>query len=213
MKWSETVTAREYAYDSLYAARADYILWDDAPSRLAQLLVKCLPGGRVLDAGCGDGVNSVFLESKGFRVVGVDASELALKGLFARFSRAQVVPHGVYRIQDLCDGPVRGEYDALLSCGLLHCLPEATRIGIHQAIQAQVRHGGYAFFSCLTEGISLPPDHGTPGVRLVHLDEINTLFADWQVFYCERGVIEDEHLPVVGKHTHSIIWLAARKQK
>jgi 2-polyprenyl-3-methyl-5-hydroxy-6-metoxy-1,4-benzoquinol methylase len=43
--------------------------------------LSCLKAGSVLDIACGDGRNSIFLAEKGFKVTGMDFSEIALDRL------------------------------------------------------------------------------------------------------------------------------------
>ena len=49
------------------------------PTSLVAEYVDALPSGRVLDVACGGGRNAIFLAERGFEVVGVDVSEVALE--------------------------------------------------------------------------------------------------------------------------------------
>ena len=196
-------------YDSLYAARHDNILWGERPGRLVSRIHKYDPGTRVLDAGCGDGKNALFLESEGFEVTGIDSSQIALNGLVNRFRRAGRRPTGVYQVGDVCEFQgMRGEYDMIVSYGLFHCLAPETRIETHLRLQQLVRVGGIVLLTCLLDSKALPEEHGTPDVVLVQGLEIARLFDEWALDYLETGEISEDHLPVIGSHTHSAIWLA-----
>ncbi len=198
-------------YEKLYAAAPDHIAWGEKPGRLVARIGEYVkPGGKVLDIGCGDGKNALFLEQHGFSVVGYDASPHAIQGLHTRFARAGVVPRGTYEVLDIEHDPILGSFDALVSYGLFHCLSKARRFEEHRQLQRLVRRDeGYMFFTCLTDRIPLPEEHGRSELELATEGEIRELFAMWNVVYREEGVIRESHLPLVGEHEHSAVWIIA----
>ncbi|HLC90551.1 MAG TPA: class I SAM-dependent methyltransferase [Candidatus Nanoarchaeia archaeon] len=200
------------SYDHLYAAREDNILWGEQPGRLVKRIGEFLAGGRVLDAGCGDGKNALFLEQEGFEVVGFDQSPFALQGLRERFKRAGKEPKGNYNQCDDLPGFMREEFDALVSYGLFHCLPQYQRVEVHRQLQSSVRPKGYILFTTLTDKIPLPDSHGTEEVVLASLDEIDQLFRDIDIKERLEGEIVEDHLPVIGEHKHSAVWIVGQKR-
>jgi SAM-dependent methyltransferase len=54
------------------------LLWSAEPNRLLAAEVGGLPPGRSLDLACGEGRNAVWLAERGWRVTGVDFSDVAL---------------------------------------------------------------------------------------------------------------------------------------
>jgi SAM-dependent methyltransferase len=54
------------------------LLWTAEPNRLFAAEVDGLPPGRALDLACGEGRNAVWLAERGWRVTGVDFSDVAL---------------------------------------------------------------------------------------------------------------------------------------
>ncbi len=199
-------------YDALYAAREDNILWGDKPGRLVARINELLHHGMVLDAGCGDGKNALYLEQNRFSVVGYDKSKEAMNGLYNRFKRADWEPRGTYEVKDIEKENIGGSFDALVSYGLFHCLAKATRVRIHKALQSGVKDKGYLFFTCLTNELPLPKGHGTGQIELAAEPELNQLLAGWDTIYSECGTIQEEHLPLIGKHMHAATWIIARKR-
>ena len=64
-------------YDSISAAYAETF---SEPSNHINDFLRLIPKeGKVLDAGCGPGVDSVYMSAKGFRVIGVDLSSQMLE--------------------------------------------------------------------------------------------------------------------------------------
>lgn len=54
------------------------LVWSAEPNRLFAAEVAGLPPGRALDLACGEGRNAVWLAERGWRVTGVDFSDVAL---------------------------------------------------------------------------------------------------------------------------------------
>jgi len=54
------------------------LVWSAQPNRLFAAEVGGLPPGRALDLACGEGRNAVWLAGRGWRVTGVDFSDIAL---------------------------------------------------------------------------------------------------------------------------------------
>jgi len=199
-------------YDALYGSKEDHILWPDKPGRLILKINEFLKSGTILDAACGDGKNALYLEHEGFEVTGFDKSYLALDGLQRRFQREGENPRGKYEQLDLMVDNIIGEYDAVVSYGLYHCLPTNSRVERHKQLHNTIKQNGYMFFATLTDRIPLPECHGTEGIKLASLDEIDKLLEDLQIIYRYDGEIIDEHLPIIDKHKHSVLWIVAQKR-
>lgn len=202
-------------YDELYRASAPAFLWGDAPGRLVARVSEWTDPCEVLDAGCGDGKNAAFLLKEGFSVDGFDVSEIAIKRLGVRlrpFGRAAVSRFRTESLEGfLCRGSA-STYGVVVSYGLLHCLPEVTRVEQHRWLLERVRPGGLVLFSALTDDVPLPRRHGTGHIRLVGHSELSSLFSDaWQLLDMEEGPIHERHLPLVDWHSHSAVWIAARR--
>lgn len=197
-------------YEELYRARRSFILWGQRPGRLLPRLERFADRGRVLDAGCGDGKNALYLEQRGYAVHGVDSSKLALEGLENRFEAAARRPRGHYEHLDVEDLDLSQRYDILVSYGLYHCLPVERRHEIHRSLQATIRRGGVLLFSSLTADLPMPAGHGTEGIDLPERAEIGALFGGWKIEQRELGIIRESHEPMVGPHEHSAIWVIAR---
>jgi SAM-dependent methyltransferase len=63
-------------WDQRYAESAS--VWGGAPNRWVEQEVLDLPAGRALDLACGEGRNAVWLARRGWRVIAVDFSVVAL---------------------------------------------------------------------------------------------------------------------------------------
>ena len=63
-------------WDRRYSGRE--LIWTAEPNRFLVAETSDLPPGRALDVACGEGRNAIWLAERGWRVTGVDFSEVAL---------------------------------------------------------------------------------------------------------------------------------------
>ena len=85
------------------------------------------PGARLLDLGCGTGIDAVFFAQKGYRVTGIDASPEMVRQACRRAEASGVgerVSALNLAIQDL-EGLRQGTFDGIYSdLGALNCMPD-----------------------------------------------------------------------------------------
>lgn len=198
------------SYDRLYKDSKNFQLWGDKPGRLIAKIKNYLDSGEILDAGCGDGKNALYLEKIGFSVTGYDSSSVAIKGLKNRFLKNNWPPKGIYKTKDLAKITLGKKFDVLVSYGLLHALPKKTRIATHLKLEKAVKSGGFLFFTCLTDKIPLPSFHRTKNVTLAGQSEINRILQGWKILYQKKGEIKETH-PNVPEHKHNAYWVIAQK--
>jgi SAM-dependent methyltransferase len=101
---------REY-WDSKYAAAER--LWSARPNRFLVAEVADLEPGRALDLACGEGQNSCWLAALGWKVTGVDFSEVAIARARERADRERLDAEFV--CADLLEYvPAPGAFDLVL---------------------------------------------------------------------------------------------------
>jgi 2-polyprenyl-3-methyl-5-hydroxy-6-metoxy-1,4-benzoquinol methylase len=103
--------------------------------------------GRVLELGCGDGVNAVFMAGRGSSVTAVDVSKTALEMARAKQREAGVEVDWVEG--DVFDlDPGAGPFDLIFDRGLLHHLP-VFRFEDYRALVAdRLAPGGHFHLIC-----------------------------------------------------------------
>ena len=85
-----------------------------------------IPSGRALDIGCGTGAHAVWLASRGFDVLGVDLSPLAVERAEARASAATTSGQCRFQTADfLADPPSDEPFDFVFDRGCFHVFDEA----------------------------------------------------------------------------------------
>lgn len=99
------------------------------------------PGARILDLGCGTGLEleEYFARNPGARIVGIDLSEVMLGALKAKFpDKALTLIHGSY-----FDTPLgENRYDGAVSVESLHHFPAEMKASLYGRLYAALRDGG-----------------------------------------------------------------------
>ncbi|SDK75149.1 Methyltransferase domain-containing protein [Actinopolyspora mzabensis] len=114
----------------------------------------------VLDMGCGSGTCSVYLAERGFDVVGVDFTSLALRkarqaAFDANVARCCRFVHGDLRSSTLPG--VDGTFDLVLDFGTLDDLTGQDRLDMAANIKRHTHEGSMVVFWCFyTAGKELP---------------------------------------------------------
>jgi tellurite methyltransferase len=189
-----------------YARTPDTFIWGTGPSSLAREVSPRLGGwGQVLELGCGEGRDSIFLAEQGHEVIGL---ELSLDGL--RKAARLAADRGV-RMPWVCaampDLPVRGPFDLVHSCGSIHYVAREERARLFEEIRRLTRRGGYNAHVVFTRRL-IYREKG----EVVHYfdpNELREAYADWTILKSEEGLIRcaQDGLP----HAHSVETVLARR--
>jgi len=145
-------------WDEKYAASE--LIWGAPPNPVIVEYAASLPHGRALDLGCGEGRHSLWLATRGWEVVGVDFSEVALDK--ARQIAAQAPSRSRDRLHyvrgDVTADSFDGEYDLILSV-FLHFPPPQRRALLEHAINSLKPEGILIFLG----HDAINPDEGVGG--------------------------------------------------
>jgi 2-polyprenyl-3-methyl-5-hydroxy-6-metoxy-1,4-benzoquinol methylase len=95
----------------------------------------------VLDVGCGQGRDALFIARRGHRVTGVDISETGIAQLLEDARREGLQVEG--RVADLRDYDPQEAYDVVVIDRTLHMLAPDTRLKLLQRLIQATRDGGY----------------------------------------------------------------------
>ena len=116
-------------WDSAYKNR-DFEHWElnyPSPELAALVAARALKKkGKILDVGCGGGLDSIFLAQCGFSVIGVDFSPAALRIAEKRAEEAYVEVD--WRLGNVLDLPVEDDtIDLVTDRGLFHVIEDDNR--------------------------------------------------------------------------------------
>jgi ubiquinone/menaquinone biosynthesis C-methylase UbiE len=132
--------------------------------------------GTVIDIGCGTGENALELSSRGFDVLGVDASPRAIemaktkaseRGLSAKFLVADA----------LSLEALDRRFRTALDCGLFHVFEDLERPSYVASLASVLKPGGVLHLLCFSDR-----QPGSFGPRRVSQQELVDAFADgWHI--------------------------------
>ena len=121
---------------------------------------------RVLDAGCGDGRNLVYLLQRGAECFGVDYDEAAITAVRRLAAvHAPALPESNFRVADLTRLPFAdGSMDAVICSAVLHFAHDEAEWEAMVSEAWRVLDGGGLFFARLASNIGLESQLGcSPG--------------------------------------------------
>jgi tellurite methyltransferase len=166
------------------------------------------PGSLVLDVGCGEGRNAIFLAGLGHRAEGFD-----LSGPGIEKAKAIAAAQGVdvrFWAQDLAAFGFERDYDVILSHGVLHLPEKRVRDAFLRRAQAHTVPGGLHFIGIFTDRLPAAPDMVSVTKSLFGVGELPGLYADWEILHHDEGAFRDEH-PGGVRHEHAYERVIARK--
>lgn len=180
---------------------------------ILQLLnyVWSVEGFRVLDVGCGEGKNAIFLSEMGARVDAFDVSDIAIE-----HARTLAASKGVtdvnLSVADIRDFTSTDQYDIVIAYGLFHCLRDKTEVEqVCERLKSAVRTGGLFVLCAFNDRFQdLSAHPGFQPTTLPH-DEYRQFFKCWALLECSDTDLVEVHPHNKIQHTHSMTRILARK--
>jgi tellurite methyltransferase len=162
------------------------------PSEEIQQMVELLPPrASVLDLGCGEGRNALFLANKGFDVTAIDISVAGIRKLRKLAEEAKVSICS--EIADMRDYTFTTLYDLIISHGCLHLVERSVWFGLVQKIKQYTKPGGINVVVVFTDRLPPPDDLKDFCIGLFREGELAQLYADWETFLSKSYTFEDRH--------------------
>lgn len=197
------------AYEDRYKSDSDYY-WGLAPSHLCYELMKLKPPTRpylVLDIGCGEGKDAVFLAKNGYLVSAFDISEAGLEkgqqlaeqnGVYVDFFRANVL-----------DYRPTTNYDIVFSSGVLHYVAPALRGDLLDSLKAHTNETGLHVLNVFVEKPFLPPAPDLEPLEAAvegwKSGELFTYYHDWYFHRCSEVISDCTSGGIPHQHCKNIL--------
>lgn len=191
------------SYDEKYR-REDYY-WGIAPNRLCYEIMKLRPPVkpyRVLDIGCGEGKDAVFLARNGYQVSAFDIAETGLKKA-RKLAEQNHVTVDFFKA-DINSYRPDNEFDIIFSSGVFHYTEPGERTLLINALKdCTTAHGIHAINVFVAKPfLEIAPDTDTRERKQTpwYSGELFTQYHDWMfhkneeiIFDCNSGGIPHKH--------------------
>ena len=190
-------------YENRYDEKGFY--WGLQPNELCYEIMRLKPPVkplRVLDIGCGEGKDAVFLARNGYAVTAFDAADTGI-GKARTLAEKWGVRAELFKA-DMLDYTPDREYDIVFSSGVFHYLPRKRREPFIRALKAHTPAGGLHVINVFVEKpFILPAPDLEEKERQAEpwlSGELFTYYHDWllhkteeRVFDCSSGGTPHKH--------------------
>ena len=164
----------------------------------------------MLDVGCGEGQNALYLAGRGYpQVEAFDLSERAVDKA-RRLARQRRAALKLWP-QDLRTFSFARSYGVILSFGTLHFVSREQWRAFLLRAQAHTLPGGLNIIQLFTDRVPASPDIAPFAVGLAREGELLGLYREWEVLHFSAYTFEDEH-PGVPRHVHASNKIVARRR-
>lgn len=165
----------------------------------------------IIDVGCGDGKNSLYLAEHGFKSIDAfDLSENAVNKL-RRLSISRQLTINTW-VGDLCNFKFTKKYGLIMAFGILHFISKSDWYNFIINAKCATAIGGINIIQLFTDKVPPSIDIAPYAIGLAADGEIRDLYGDWEIIEFKSYVFEEEH-PNVPRHLHSSNKIIARRIK
>lgn len=183
--------------------RKEECYWGLKPSPIVTEILKYKKGDDVLDLGCGEGRNALYLVKNGFNVTGVDISKTGIKKFLHLADKMNVKVKGI--VSDISTFKFNKKFDIILSIAILHFLNRDNIIKIIKKIKQHTKIEGLNVITVFTE------DNPYKGFKyLFKKNELKKFYEDWNVIYYNESITPLEKHGGEKPHRHAVATLIAQ---
>ncbi len=188
-------------------------LWSGHVNAVVMSETESLAPGRALDVGCGEGGDALWLAERGWRVEGVDVSQVALDRAArrARDAGPQIASRLTWTRRDLLTWrPPEAAYD-LVTVAFMH-LPGGDRTAVYAALAEAVAVGGTFLVGAHSPlDIGVVPRPHDPDLYFTAEELAGGLDDRWEVVTCEARPRPGRHPDGQDVTLHDTVLRAVRR--
>ncbi len=178
-------------YEKWYAS--DDYYWGTEPADFCDDLIKLCPpvaATKVLDIGCGEGKDAVYMAQKGYSVTAFDITKNGIEKTKRLASLNQVVINAY--VDDINTFKTEDTFDIIYSTGTVQYLFEDNKRSFFEKIYKITKVNGFVFFNVFVEKpfLDLPPDWDIEE-KMWKSGELFTYFSDWKIHHIDESIFED----------------------
>lgn len=166
-----------------------WIIDQAQPALIAAVKKAEVRGPTVLDVGCGDGNNAIYLASRGFDVTGVDVSATAIKIAIQQAREANV--NATFMTLDaLKIGTLYKKFDTIIDFGLFHNLKGDSDRYV-RALNNVCVSKGQLLMLCFSDQVGKHDVYPRSYPKPMSQNEIRASFKDgWKIEWFRLGVVK-----------------------
>lgn len=170
-------------YDKIYSENKDP--FGTEPDPLVKTVLDYLQTGDVIEFGAGEGRNSLFLASKGFRVKATDISPVALSKIKEK-ARERNVSLETENV-DITRLELTESYDLIISTFTLHHLTREQALAFLENIKEHARPRGFIIITSFTKNGDFYRNNPKTDRFYLSENELRSLFSDCEILtYLEK---------------------------
>lgn len=171
-------------YDFKYTQKELY--WGNKPHALVVRLQKQLPkGSTVLDLGCGEGQNTIYLAKHGFTVTAVDISQVGIEKIASKKNI-----HIKTEVADILDHLKSPEkFDAIVCINILHFVKPKDLPYAIERIQSKTKSKGYNVIASFINSDKTDKQAlRSSGRYFLNKKELQSTYAKWIMHFYKKGI-------------------------
>ena len=198
-------------YETCYAGDEYYWGLEPAPflDELLEMVGTDPAGLKVLDIGCGEGKDAVYMAQRGCSVTAFDITESGIRKT-QRLAETRGVAIRAFTA-DINDFTIDDTFDIVYSTGTIQYLFDDRIVPFFEKVRAMVNVGGYVYFNVFVEKpyLELPPDWDREE-KMWKTGDLFQHFADWEICKIAEITFEDNSADV--KHYHCMDTVIAKRR-
>lgn len=162
----------------------------------------------VLDIGCGEGKDAVYMAQRGCKVTAFDVTESGIRKAKLLAQQRSVAIDAF--VADINDFEINGQFDIIYSTGTIQYLFDDNIAPFFEKIERLTKKGGIVYFNVFVDKpfLELPPDWDKEE-KMWKTGELFRYFGDWKIHTIKEVIFEDNSGGV--KHYHCMDTIMAEK--
>ena len=179
-------------YEKWYECDGYY--WGTEPAKfLDELIALCPPSGdkKVLDIGCGEGKDAVYMAAKGYAVTAFDLTENGIRKTLL-LARDRGVDIKAY-VDDINTFETDDQFDIIYSSGTIQYLFEENKKPFFDKLGRITKKNGIVFFNVFVDKpfLELPPDWDKEE-KMWKPGELFSYLPAWKFHRIDETIFEDD---------------------
>ena len=196
-------------YEKWY--EGDEYYWGLEPGDFLFELIKLCPpteNTKVLDIGCGEGKDAVFMAEKGYDVTAFDLTENGIRKTIA-LAHKRGVKVNAY-VDDINTFETDEQFDIIFSTGTVQYIFDENKEAFFKKLEKITKPNGIVFINVFVEKsfLELPPDWDKEE-KMWKSGELFTYFSDWKFEKIDEVIFEDNSGGI--PHYHCMDTIICRK--